>query len=116
MANSLELLQKENKSFLHKIIALSKQTADSSVTQSAVKSFRKDIMPKVSNNTIAMNNRIAQGRELGFKQLKETIDEVYTTKVKYDEKCRENKMAIETMDQFMFTYLNQKFSLKTIII
>jgi hypothetical protein len=62
-----------------------------------------------------MNNRIAQGRELSFKQLKETIEEVYATKSKYDEKCRESKAPIETMDQYMFTFLNQKFGLKTII-
>lgn len=115
LANSLELLQKENKNFLHKIIALSKQTADFSVSHSPVKTFRKEITPKIPNNTILMNNRIAQGRELGYKQLKETIEEVYATKVKYDEKCRDSKAAIETMDQFMFTYLNQKFGLKTII-
>ena len=115
LAGALDLLQKENKAFLHKIISLSKQTAEISVPQSPIKIFRKEITPKVPNNTILMNNRIAQGRELGFKQLKETIEEVYSTKVKFDEKCRESHQATETMDQFMYTYLNQKFGLKTII-
>jgi hypothetical protein len=115
LASTLELLQKENKTFLHKIIALSKQTAETSVSSTIVNKVRKEITPKVYNNTIIMNNRIAQGRELSFKQLKETIEEVYSTKLKYDEKCRESKAPIETMDQYMFTFLNQKFGLKTII-
>lgn len=115
LASTLELLQKENKTFLHKIIALSKQTAETSISSTIVNKVRKEITPKVYNNTIIMNNRIAQGRELSFKQLKETIEEVYATKSKYDEKCRESKAPIETMDQYMFTFLNQKFGLKTII-
>ena len=86
LTSTLELFQQENKAYFHKIISLSKQTADSSIPHTPVKSFRKEITPKVPNNTILMNNRIAQGRELGFKQLKETIEEVYSTKVKFDEK------------------------------
>ncbi|OMJ93089.1 hypothetical protein SteCoe_4035 [Stentor coeruleus] len=115
LATAHELLQRENKAFLNNIIALSKQNTEISIPQSPVKNFRKEIVPKVPNNTIIMNKRIAQGRELSFKQLKDTIEEVYATKVKFDEKCRESFMPIETLDQFMLTYLNQKFGLKTII-
>lgn len=115
LATTHELLQRENKTFLNNILALSKQNAEYSIPQSPIKNFRKEIVPKVPNNTIIMNKRIAQGRELSFKQLKDTIEEVYATKVKFDEKCRENFMPIETLDQFMLTYLNQKFGLKTII-
>lgn len=115
LASALDMLQRENQTFLHKIISLSKQTAENSIPQSPIKTFRKEITPKIPNNTILMNNRIAQGRELGFKQLKETIEEVYATKVKFDEKCKESGLPTETMDQFMYTYLNQKFGLKTII-
>ncbi|OMJ80222.1 hypothetical protein SteCoe_19588 [Stentor coeruleus] len=115
LSATLDLLQRENKTFLHKIIALSKQTADISVPQSPSKVFRKNITPKIPNNTILMNNRINQGRELSIKQLKETIEEIYVTKIKFDEKCKENMLPVETMDQFVVTYFNQKFGLKTII-
>lgn len=37
-------------------------------------------------------------------------------KIKYDQKCRESGLPIETMEQFMYTYLNQKYGLKTLII
>lgn len=31
---------------------------------------------------------------------------MYAQKVKFDKKCQENKVARETMEQFMYTYLN----------
>jgi hypothetical protein len=31
---------------------------------------------------------------------------MYTQKVKFDKKCEENKMPRETMEQYMYTYLN----------
>ena len=37
-------------------------------------------------------------------------------KVKYDLKCRESGLPVETMEQFMYTYLNQKYGLKSLII
>lgn len=115
LAATLELLQSENKTFLQKIINLSKQTAGISVAKSPIKTVWKDITPKIPKNAIFMSNRLAQGRELSLKQIKDIIEEIYSTKVKFDEKCREICMPIESMDQFMLTYLNQKFGLKSII-
>ena len=37
-------------------------------------------------------------------------------KIKYDLKCKESGLPIETMEQFMYTYLNQKYGLKSLII
>lgn len=44
------------------------------------------------------------------------INDIYVHKMKYDSKCRETQLPIETMEQFMYTYLNQKYGLKTLII
>ena len=44
------------------------------------------------------------------------INDIYVHKMKYDTKCRETQLPIETMEQFMYTYLNQKYGLKTLII
>lgn len=41
---------------------------------------------------------------------------MYTQKVKFDKKCEESKQPRETMEQYMYTYLNQKYGLKTLII
>jgi len=37
-------------------------------------------------------------------------------KVKFDAKCSQSRQPRETMEQFMYTYLNQKYGLKTLIV
>jgi hypothetical protein len=41
---------------------------------------------------------VTQQRSLTLKQLKDTIADMYTQKVKFDKKCEENKMPRETME------------------
>ena len=55
-------------------------------------------------------------RILTIKMMKDIINEIYTSKVEFDKKCFENKMPRETMEQHMYTYLNQKYGLKNLII
>lgn len=47
-----------------------------------------------------------QTRTLTLKQLKDTIQDMYAQKVKFDKKCEESKAPRETMEQYMYTYLN----------
>jgi hypothetical protein len=51
-----------------------------------------------------------------LKQLREVIQDIYTQKMRYDGKCKEGKLARETMEQYMYTYLNQKYGLKALIL
>ena len=53
---------------------------------------------------------------LPLKQLKDIINDIYQQKIKYDIKCRESKLPVETMEQFMYTYLNQKYGLRSLIV
>jgi hypothetical protein len=55
-------------------------------------------------------------RVLTKKMLLEIIEEIYASKEAFDRKCGENKMPKETMEQHMYTYLNQKYGLKNLII
>ena len=57
-----------------------------------------------------------QIRNLSLKQLTDIINDIYAQKVKYDQKCEENKLPRETMEQYMYTYLNQRYGLKNLII
>ena len=50
------------------------------------------------------------------KQLKDIIQDIYTQKLKFDQKARDLGQAIETMEQFMYTYLVQKYGLKSLIV
>jgi len=54
-------------------------------------------------------------KEFTLKQMKDLISDIYTQKVKYDNKCLETKQAKETLEQYMYTYLNQLYGIKTII-
>ena len=54
-------------------------------------------------------------RALTLKQLKDMIEEIYTSKSKYDQKYADAKLPRETMEQHMYTYLNQKYGLKVLI-
>lgn len=51
-------------------------------------------------------------RALTLKQIKDVIEEIYVSKTKYDQRCVEAKIPRETMEQHMYTYLNQKYGLK----
>ena len=53
---------------------------------------------------------------LSIKNTKDIIQEIYNNKSIYDQKCYENKVPRETLEQYMYTYLNQKYGLKNLII
>ena len=41
---------------------------------------------------------------------------MYLQKVKFDKKCEDYHVPKETMEQYMYTYLNQKYGLKSLIV
>ena len=55
-------------------------------------------------------------RNLTIKQLRDTITDIYAQKIKFDKKCEDSKQCRETMEQYIYTYLNQKYGLKNLII
>jgi len=64
-----------------------------------------------------MSNVIgSSGKTLTLKQLKDFIEEIYESKLKFDQKSAECKLPRETMEQHMYTFLNQKYGLKSLII
>jgi hypothetical protein len=57
-----------------------------------------------------------QVRDLTLKQLLEHIEAIYASKEQYDARCADAHLPRETMEQHMYTYLNQKYGLKKLII
>lgn len=41
---------------------------------------------------------------------------MYAQKIKFDKKCEDSRAPKETMEQYMYTYLNQKYGLKSLIV
>ena len=53
---------------------------------------------------------------LTLKMAKEMMNEIYNSKIIFDRKCYESGKPRETLEQHMYTYLNQKYGLKNLII
>ncbi|CAD2217429.1 hypothetical protein, conserved [Angomonas deanei] len=55
-------------------------------------------------------------KTLTLKQLRSFIEEIYASKERYDDKCKQSNMPYETMEQHMYTYLNQRYGLKELVV
>jgi len=107
LLNQIESLQEENRTYLKKIVSLSKEAADQSVAPTYTEKLKSQ-----SRKTLKRSKSM---RELSLKQLKEIIEDIYSSKLKFDEKCYESKQPRETMEQYLYTYLNHKYGLKSLI-
>ena len=68
------------------------------------------------NNNTFINASPVCNRVFTIKMMKEIINNIYASKAEFDRKSDENKLPRETLEQHMYTYLNQKYGLKSIII
>ncbi|ETV65329.1 hypothetical protein, variant 1 [Aphanomyces astaci] len=55
-------------------------------------------------------------KNLSLKQLKDLIEAIYASKRKYDQMNADANTPKETMEQHMYTYLNQRFGLHALIV
>ena len=62
------------------------------------------------------NLSLAGNRVFTLKMMKEVISNIYTSKTSFDKKCLQKKQPKQTMEEFMYTYLNQKYGLKNMVI
>jgi len=139
LLEELNSLRDENAKYLDTIVRHSKENADRFGTfpSQDFNSKGYELPPQKANydsfagnetmqQPIKVNNNVmnpanvyigqTQVRALTLKQMKDVIEEIYTSKAKYDQRCLEAKLPRETMEQHMYTYLNQKYGLKNLII
>ena len=124
------MLEKENKMMTEKLIKNAKSLIGVSVAQTTSGDFDKNkedhagkVINQNNNETInkgKIANNIIVGpngsRVLTGKMMKDIINEIYASKAEFDKKCLDSKLPKETMEQHMYTFLNQKYGLKTLII
>ena len=55
-------------------------------------------------------------RDYSLRQLLETINDIYNSKLDYDKKLAQNHQQKLTMEQFLYHYLNNKYGLKNLVI
>ncbi|CAD8102390.1 unnamed protein product [Paramecium primaurelia] len=130
-------LESENKRYLDLLIKHSKgekvSLSNNDNNQKQQDTYQTQVYTKNSqqHNNQQYNNQIFQSkqsqqvnsipqqvnvRNLTLKQLKDVINEIYESKQKFDQKCTDSKLPRETMEQHMYTFLNQKYGLKNLII
>ncbi|CAK4092886.1 unnamed protein product [Aphanomyces euteiches] len=76
----------------------------------------KIIPPSPSSTMSAPPAAPTTVKNLTLKQLKDLIEAIYASKRKYDQMNIEAKAPRETMEQHMYTYLNQRFGLHALIV
>eukprot|EP01022_Parablepharisma_sp_SALTPOND_P015706 TRINITY_DN224_c0_g1_i1.p3 TRINITY_DN224_c0_g1~~TRINITY_DN224_c0_g1_i1.p3 ORF type:complete len:446 (+),score=58.40 TRINITY_DN224_c0_g1_i1:14248-15585(+) len=125
LAMQVNSLEEENKKYLQTIIKRSKEvaiTASPSVPllpPSSQSPKAQSVSPQHVQPFSPVNKRSPPQetrRILSLKALKEVINDIYTQKVKFDERCAMAGQPKETMEQYMYTYLNQRYGLKALII
>ena len=70
----------------------------------------------LSQNGTKADLNVLTPKLLSIKMTKDIMNEIYNSKTIYDQKCYENKIPRETLEQHMYTYLNQKYGLKNLTI
>jgi len=60
--------------------------------------------------------KFESSKNLSLRQMKELINDIYEQKKKHDRKCLQNEMPKETMEQYLYTYLNQQYGLRSLIL
>ena len=71
---------------------------------------------KKNRSTSNINTATISPRILTQKQLLQVITEILTSKSQYDKKCYDYHLPKETLEQHMYTFLNNKYGLKNLTI
>ena len=116
----IEKLQKENKQITDSLI---KKGIDLSTSLNNINLNNSN----VSRKTIDENNKneigidatflgLAGAKILTKKQMYDFMNELYESKMEYDKVCRENHLKKESMEHYMYKFLNNKYGLKNLVI
>ena len=62
------------------------------------------------------NYRQDSNRVLSLNQLKELINDIFEQKSRFDIKCYEARLPRQTIEQYTYTYFNQKYGLRSLIV
>ncbi|KAM3145273.1 hypothetical protein pb186bvf_002601 [Paramecium bursaria] len=112
--HTIEVLQQENSKYLELIIKHSK--SDNRVV--GVQRQDAEILKERNNTSDILQQSQIQipHKIIPIIQLKETINEIYESKIKSDIRNYESQQPKETMEQHLYTYLHHKYGLKSMIV
>ena len=116
MKSKYEGMEKENQVLIDKVIKLTKDLANNQVTSSNIVSLGSPDKFKAYYNMTKIVSPKKNIKVLTKKNMHDLIESIYDSKLAYDKKCIDVRMPRETMEEHMYTFLNQKFGLKNLII
>jgi len=122
LINSIPISQLKNKPFDNDIENSKKILEPISNKNFPNKAYIKQKIPNplthnnINNNVELTNLSLAGNRVFTLKMMKEIISNMYTSKIAFDKKCEINKQPKQTMEEYMYIYLNQKYGLKNMVI
>ena len=131
----IEKIKTENDALTMKLFERSKKFLNDSTFKSGLETLMKNINDKNNNykdnNFNTINSRInlpnmpknsfnkqiiVSKKKLTREQINEIIQNIYKSKISYDQNCIDLNKPLETMEQHMYQYLNNKYGLKNLTI
>ena len=120
----IEKLQKENKEMTNLLIKKGLELSNNSKNINMNNSILSTNSLKKSGTEEIKKNEGADPTLLGLtgakiltkKQMHDFINEIYDSKIEYDKVCNENHLKKESMEHFMYKFLNNKYGLKNLVI
>lgn len=106
------VLHQENRGYLEKSIKPEKSSKTRALSP---KSPRKiSTPPRPTNYIQAAYHQQLYIKDLTLRQLRDFLDEIYSSKKKFDSKCVEMQQGRETMELHISTFFSQKYGLKSL--
>ena len=131
----IEKIKTENDALTMKLYERSKKFLNDSTIKSGLETIMKNKNDKNNNckdnNFNTINSRIylpnmpknsfnkqiiVSKKRLTREQINELIQNIYKSKIAYDQNCIDLNKPLETMEQHMYQYLNNKYGLKNLTI
>ena len=131
----IEKIKTENDALNMKLFERSKKFLNDSTFKSGLETLMKNKNDKDNNykdnNFNTINSRInlpnmpknsfnkqiiVSKKKLTREQINEIIQNIYKSKISYDQNCIDLNKPLETMEQHMYQYLNNKYGLKNLTI
>ena len=131
----IEKIKSENDTLTMKLLGKSKKYINDETIKSGLETIMKNNNDKnylkKTNNNNTINSRInlpnmpkssfnkqiiVSKKKLSKEQLNEIIQNIYKSKIAYDQNCIDLNKPLETMEQHMYQYLNNKYGLKNLTI
>lgn len=105
-----------NRKYSKEKVSLSNNPSNAYISSAVLNNNNKAPNSFYNNQQLQQINQPVCNRVFTIKMMKDIINEIYNSKGDYDKKSDENKLPRETLEQHMYTFLNQKYGLKQIII